>query len=144
MMNKILNQHHFVREYNDETREEFNPDLFYRSDDDIIKEIQKVVLSCQRSKNFLIKVESFEVKSSYEEILEELRLDEMTRNPKDKDNKYNYISLKDSDKELAIVKSSLEALSKRVEFVTYDEAKMTATFVRYPERSELNGEINES
>ncbi len=54
------------------------------------------------------------------------------------------ISLKDSDKELAIVKSSLEALSKRVEFVTYDDAKMTATFVRYPERSELNGEINES
>ena len=54
------------------------------------------------------------------------------------------ISLKDSDKELSIVKSSLEALSKRVEFVTYDDAKMTATFVRYPERSELNGEINES
>jgi small subunit ribosomal protein S4 len=54
------------------------------------------------------------------------------------------ISLKESDKELAIVKSSLEALSKRVEFITYDEAKMTATFVRYPERTELNGEINES
>ena len=54
------------------------------------------------------------------------------------------ITLKESDKELAIVKSSLEALSKRVEFITYDEAKMTATFVRYPERSELNGEINES
>ncbi len=54
------------------------------------------------------------------------------------------ISLKDSDKELTIVKSSLEALSKRVEFITYDEAKMAATFVRYPERTELNGEINES
>jgi len=54
------------------------------------------------------------------------------------------IAIKESDKELAIVKSSLEALSKRVDFVTYDEAKMAATFVRYPERSELNGEINES
>ena len=54
------------------------------------------------------------------------------------------ITLKDSDKELSIVKSSLEALSKRVEFLTYDEAKMTATFVRYPERTELNGDINES
>ncbi len=54
------------------------------------------------------------------------------------------IAIKESDKELAIVKSSLEALSKRVDFVTYDEAKMVATFVRYPERSELNGEINES
>ena len=54
------------------------------------------------------------------------------------------ITLKESDKELAIVKSSLEALSKRVEFITYDDAKKTATFVRYPERTELNGEINES
>ena len=54
------------------------------------------------------------------------------------------ISLKESDKDLAIVKSSLETMSKRVDFVTYDEAKKTATFVRLPERSELNGEINES
>ena len=54
------------------------------------------------------------------------------------------IAIKESDKELAIVKSSLEALSKRVEFITYDEAKMAATFVRYPERTELNGDINDS
>ena len=54
------------------------------------------------------------------------------------------IALKESDKELAIVKSSLEALSKRVDFLTFDEAKMAATFVRYPERSELNTEINDS
>ncbi len=54
------------------------------------------------------------------------------------------IAIKESDKELAIVKSSLEALSKRVDFVTYDEAKMAATFVRYPERTELTGEINDS
>ena len=54
------------------------------------------------------------------------------------------ISVKDSDKELAIIKSSLEALKKRVEFITYDEAKMAATYVRLPERSELNADINES
>lgn len=54
------------------------------------------------------------------------------------------IAIKESDKELAIVKSSLEALSKRVDFITYDEAKMAATFVRYPERTELTGEINDS
>ena len=54
------------------------------------------------------------------------------------------IAIKESDKELVIVKSSLEALSKRVDFVNYDEAKMSATYVRYPERSELNGEINDS
>ena len=45
---------------------------------------------------------------------------------------------------MSIIKSSLEALLKRVEFVTYDENKMAGTYVRYPERSELNADINES
>ena len=54
------------------------------------------------------------------------------------------IAIKESDRELAIVKSSLESLSRRVEFITYDEAKMSAKYVRYPERTELNGEINDS
>ncbi len=54
------------------------------------------------------------------------------------------IGLKENAKELAVVKSSLEQMKKRVEFVTYDEAKMEGTFVRMPERSELNSDINES
>lgn len=54
------------------------------------------------------------------------------------------IAMKESDKELVVVKQSLEALQKRVEFVTYDETKMAGTFVRYPERSELNTEINDA
>ena len=54
------------------------------------------------------------------------------------------ISVKESDKELGIIKSSLEALKKRVEFINYDDNKMEATYVRYPERSELNADINES
>lgn len=47
-------------------------------------------------------------------------------------------------KELAIVNEALEKLNNRVEFVTFDEAKKAATFVRLPERSELNADINES
>ena len=54
------------------------------------------------------------------------------------------IAIKESDKNLLVVKTSLEALLNRVEFVTYDESKMAGTYVRYPERSELNNEINES
>ena len=54
------------------------------------------------------------------------------------------ISVKYTDKDLNIIKSSLEAISHRVEFITYDEKNMTATYVRYPERSELNADINES
>ena len=54
------------------------------------------------------------------------------------------IAIKEADKDLTIVKSSLEALAKRVEFVTYDDKKMAGTFVRLPERSELNDQIDES
>jgi len=54
------------------------------------------------------------------------------------------IAVKDNAKDMVIIKSSLEALLKRVEFVTYDESKMAGTYVRYPERSELNADINES
>lgn len=54
------------------------------------------------------------------------------------------IAIKENAREMAIVKSSLEALNKRVEFVTYDDSKMAGTYVRYPERSELNADINES
>jgi len=54
------------------------------------------------------------------------------------------ISIKEDDKQLVIVKTSLENAPRRVEYITYDEAKMAGTFVRYPERSELNADINES
>jgi len=54
------------------------------------------------------------------------------------------IAIKESDRELAVVKASLEARNNRVEFVTYDESKMAGTYVRYPERNELNADINES
>ena len=54
------------------------------------------------------------------------------------------ISLKEDDKNLKVVTESLAKVSKRVEFLTYDEGKMEATYVRYPQRSELNAEINEA
>ena len=54
------------------------------------------------------------------------------------------ISLAENDKELAIVKTSLEALRNRAEYVSFDEKKMEGTFVRLPERSELNADIDEA
>lgn len=54
------------------------------------------------------------------------------------------IALKNMDKDLTVVKASLEALARRVDYVSYDEAKKSGTYVRYPERSELNADINES
>ena len=54
------------------------------------------------------------------------------------------IAVKDNAKEMTIIKSSLKSINNRVEFITYDENKMAGTYVRYPERSELNADINES
>ena len=54
------------------------------------------------------------------------------------------IAVKEQSKQHPMIKASLEAIHNRVEFVTYDEAKMAGTYVRYPERSELNADINES
>ena len=54
------------------------------------------------------------------------------------------IAVKESDKELKVIKEALEALSKRADFVSFDENKMSGTYLRYPQRSELNADINES
>ena len=54
------------------------------------------------------------------------------------------ISLKDKDKELKVVLDSLAKVTKRVEFINYDDKKMEATYVRLPERGELNADINEA
>ena len=54
------------------------------------------------------------------------------------------IAVKESSKNHPAIKAALEAINHRVEYVTYDETKLAGTFVRYPERSELNNEIDES
>ena len=54
------------------------------------------------------------------------------------------ISLKEDDKNLKVVEEALSKITKRVDFINYDENKKEATFVRLPERNELNADINES
>ena len=54
------------------------------------------------------------------------------------------ISLKEDDKNLKVVTESLEKVTRRVDFITYDEGKKEATYVRMPERNELNADINEA
>ena len=54
------------------------------------------------------------------------------------------ISLKEDDKNLKVVAESLAKVTKRVEFINYDENKMEATYVRLPERNELNADIDEA
>lgn len=54
------------------------------------------------------------------------------------------IGVKEQAKEHPVIKASLEKLTHRAEFLTYDENKMEGTYVRYPERSELNADIDEA
>ncbi len=54
------------------------------------------------------------------------------------------ISVKESSLEHPAIKASLEANVTRPAYVDFDAKKMSGTYIRYPERSELTAEINES
>ena len=54
------------------------------------------------------------------------------------------ISVKESSQEHKAIKQTLELNIKPAPFVEFDSKKLTGTYVRYPERNELNAEINES
>lgn len=54
------------------------------------------------------------------------------------------IAIKEQSKTHPAVLASLEGTNNRVEFVTFDDKKLSGTYVRFPERSELNANINES
>ena len=52
------------------------------------------------------------------------------------------ISLKNAD--MKVVRESLDRLLARAEFVSFDNNKLEGVFLRLPERSELNADINEA
>lgn len=54
------------------------------------------------------------------------------------------ISVKEKSLEHPAIKASLEAVTSRLGFIEYDDKKMSAKYIRLPERNELNAEINES
>ena len=53
------------------------------------------------------------------------------------------ISLKETSRNLVVVKQALDAKLVRPEYLSYDENKMEGTLVRLPERDEFLPEINE-
>ena len=54
------------------------------------------------------------------------------------------IAVKEAHKDMKVVRESLEKITNRVEYVTFDENKLSGTYVRLPERRELNADINEA
>ena len=54
------------------------------------------------------------------------------------------IRVKDNSMEHKAIKNTIELNIKTPAFVEFDNKKLTGTYLRYPERNELNAEINES
>ena len=106
---KFENQREFLSHFNKTCKVQMNPLLFRRSDDDIIEELKKVLISCERSnKYFSIKVEGFTVVDDYAEINRILfdYYEDLYKNKskmKKKDNPYAYINLNESDIRLLMV-----------------------------------------
>lgn len=56
----------------------------------------------------------------------------------------NIISVSEKSQEHPVINSSLENTLNRPSYVSFDSKKKEGTYVRYPEREELNVDINES
>ena len=54
------------------------------------------------------------------------------------------IALKENSFDHKAANASLESVTKRVEYVTFDPAKKAGVYVRLPERSELSADIDEA
>jgi len=54
------------------------------------------------------------------------------------------ISVIENSQEHKAIREALEATLNRPAFITFDDKKLSGTFVRLPDRSELNQEINEA
>ena len=54
------------------------------------------------------------------------------------------IAICENSKEHKGIEIALANVKSRVDYINYDEKKMQGTYVRFPQRSELNAEINES
>lgn len=94
-----VDQAGFMRQFNDTHREQFEPELFRRDNDDIVRSIEKVVRSCERDKYFTLKLLSFEAIYNYEDIMNTLRAHEEKRRKKNNktENSYDFINIKDTD-----------------------------------------------
>ena len=94
-----LTQAQFMRKYNETHREQFNPDLFRRDNEDIIQSMYNVLKSCEHEGYFTLKLMDFEVIKDYEAIYNKLRdHEERRRRKNDKtENLYDFINIKDTD-----------------------------------------------
>ena len=135
-----MQQREFIREYNDAYRPKFNKSFFIRTDEELIEALHKIILSCQRTGNFTIKVIGWEVINEYDDvnhilwayedaIINKNKNKESSKtssskkpvakgNSKNKDNPFAYINLKDSDLKLIKVTYYIDIIEKKAGFVS--------------------------
>ena len=104
-----MNQREIISKFIDEEKIKMNPELFVRSDDDVIEKLMGAIRSCERTGTyFSIKVKGFTVIDDFNEINRILYeyYENAYRNKtksKRKDNRYEFINLNESDIRLLIV-----------------------------------------
>lgn len=99
-----MNQSELISQFNDKYREKFNPYFFERNEDAIIDKLMNVVLSSQRNKTYTIQVKHWEVVTDYPTIHKYLKkYEDASPNKRRKDNKYDFINMKDSDINLLVI-----------------------------------------
>lgn len=104
-----MTQLEFLAQFNREHKEQFNPQLFMRSNEEVMDQLQKVIKSCERHNNYYyIEVQGFRIIDDYNEIKRILfnYYEYLTRNKskvKKKDNPFGFININQSDIRLLIV-----------------------------------------
>lgn len=95
----MMTQAQFMRKFNEDTREQFNPIFFKRNNQDIMDCMKLVIMSCERDKYFTLKVMGMREIYNYEEIITILHDWEAKNKPKNSsaENPYDFINIKDSD-----------------------------------------------
>ena len=96
---KLTTQAEFMRHYNENNREHFNPDLFKRDNQELVDSLFLLLKSCERDRYFTLKLLSFTPIWDYEEIYNTLRAHEESKKKKSSktDNSYDFINIKDTD-----------------------------------------------
>ena len=104
-----MDQREIISEFIDKTKMKMNPELFDRSNEEIMQQLMDAIKSCERvGRYFSIKVKGFTVVDEYDEINRILfeyyeRAYRNKTKAKRKDNRYEFINLNESDIRLLIV-----------------------------------------
>lgn len=109
-----MTQDEFIANYSEENGIKFNNKLFNRDEDEIIYYLKKIILACERSRVFLIKVIGFRVVEDIEEMkkayieYEREKFEQKNRGSKVKKvfdaSKFNFVDLRESIVKLLIVR----------------------------------------